>query len=490
MKKALRESIVFAQQNLISDPPFSKLDLISCRNLLIYLEPEIQKKIIALFHFSLNRNGFLFLGNSEGIAQQKNLFSTISKKWRIFRKIGMAQTNLEMPVSLNEARYQGLVPAAGPQARRPRLTDMAREILLERFVPASVLIDNSFQVLYFHGPHENYLVQPPGEPTTDLLSIAREGLRTRLRGAVSTALKKNEEVMFADGRVKRGSSFYRVKVTVTPLRDEQRAEGLLLVTFEDMQPSDTVEHRAEEYSRADESVVHQLEEELRITKEELQSTIEELETSNEELKSSNEEVMSMNEELQSANEELETSKEELQSMNEELTTVNAQLEEKIKEVEATNDDLNNLLSSTDIATIFLDTNLRIKRYTPAVQEIFNYLPSDVGRPLTDLSHHSLDPDLPRACRQELDHLQPDQREIRTEKGQWFIRRTLPYRTEDNRIAGVVVTFTDVNRIKQAEEKLRKAKGLAEAMNDLNEMIHSTLTGCPSASWDSGCRSPI
>src|SRR5262249_9569208 len=281
-----------------------------------------------------------------------------------------------------------------------------------------------------------------GEPHLELMSMAHEELGTKLRALLHRAFREGQPAVATGVRVKRNGDYHPVRVTVRPIRDLKEANGLYLVIFEDEAepapappPVEAVPHDAE-------AIIRQLEYELKATREDLQSTVEEVETANEELKASNEEIMSINEELQSANEELETSKEELQSLNEELSTVNAQLQDKVEELEATNNDLANLLASTDIATVFLDTDFAIKRFTPAVGRRVTLIPSDIGRPLSDLASRFTDGELLSDARQVLDNLSPVQREVEAGPGRWYIRRILPYRTQDNRIDGVVGTFTD------------------------------------------------
>jgi chemotaxis methyl-accepting protein methylase/signal transduction histidine kinase/PAS domain-containing protein len=454
VNKDVRERVVFAVQNLITDPPFSRLDLISCRNLLIYLENDIQKKLISLFHFALNIGGYLFLGNSETIGRADNLFSVVSKKWRIYRRLGGARgADLDFPlVSVpGRGRELGVMPTA-PPAPPPDVAELTKQVLLETCAPAAVLINRQYEVLYYHGNCGRYLNLPPGEPTQDLMTLAREGLQTKLRAAIHKAGQANQRAIVSGGRVQRNGGWYAVRLTAVFIPKEHEREDLLVVTFEDepepalLVPGDGV--------RAGEAAVRQLDLELKATREDLQSTIEELETSNEELKASNEEVMSMNEELQSTNEELETSKEELQSLNEELITMNNQLQEKVGELEATNNDLANLLSSTDIATIFLDADFRIKRFTPALCNLINLIPSDVGRPLSDIACKLKVEDVLEEARQVMDKLTPVQAEMHTDDGHWYLRRVLPYRTHDNRIEGVVVTFTDMTERERALQALK------------------------------------
>jgi two-component system, chemotaxis family, CheB/CheR fusion protein len=441
VSKAVRDAVVFAHQNLVADPPFSKLDLVTCRNLLIYLEPEVQQKLIGLFHFALRPGGFLFLGSAETIGRSDTMFTPVSKKWRIYRRSDEARRDgSSFPVAVSGTRIEyPQATASRALAPQTKLARIAQQLVLERFAPAAVLITVRFEIVYFSGPTQDYLTQPTGSPTNDLLTMAREGIRPKLREATARALREGHPVVVDKLRVKRGNASYATKITVSPIRTEHGGEPLLLVVFE---PDQESRMNVVEVASVSSDEVRQLEYELQLTREDLQSHIEELETSNEELKASNEEVMSVNEELQSANEELETSKEELQSLNEELSTVNHQLQEKLEELEQTNNDLNNLLSSTEIATLFLDRDLRIKRFTPPVRRLLNIIPSDIGRPIGDFTRRFTDVELLDDARSVLENLTPAEFEVRTEDGRWYLRRVLPYRTEDNRIDGVVITFID------------------------------------------------
>jgi two-component system CheB/CheR fusion protein len=459
--KSIRERIVFAAQNITADPPFSRLDLIVCRNLLIYLDQQAQWKIIALFHFALRDGGFLFLGNAETIGDREDLFEPVSKKWRIYRRIGVGhRVNVEIPAS--SAQPTLVKPPASAAPPRLSLTSLAQQTLLDRFAPACAIIDRKHQVLYVHGMIENYLTIPAGELTTRVVDMAREGLRARLRGAIGKCVETGRPVAFT-ARTRRGEKSVPVKATVSRLRHLRETDGLLLITFED-QRSPAAKSGGQGTVNGD---VRQLADELKITREELQSTIGQLEGSNDQLKASNEEVMAANEELQSANEEMETSKEELQSLNEELNTINVRLQEKVDELESANNDVVNLLASTSIATLFLDKQFRIKRYTPAITRLMSLIPTDQGRPIGDILMRFTDAALLDDARQVLVDLTPAASELRADDGRWYIRRIMPYRTQDDRIEGVVITFVDVADLKQAQEALDESRrGLAVIMDSI------------------------
>jgi two-component system CheB/CheR fusion protein len=467
ISKLVRELMVFAPQNLVADAPFSKLDLVSCRNLLIYLEPEVQKKVITLLHFALNEGGYLFLGPSEKIGRHTDLFEPVSKKWRIFRRIGGHRTErIEFPITAKLELPRQLKPLAeSAPAHAFNLAELTQRLVLEELAPAAVLINRKFEILYFMGPATRYLDVPPGEPTQDLMRMARDGLRTKLRGAIHKAMHDGQAVQLTDVQVRRNGGYVPITVAIKPVQSRKAANGLLLIVFQDV-PEGISPPRAHKPGPED-SIVRQLEFELRATKEDLQSTIEEMESSNEELKASNEEVMSMNEELQAANEELETSKEELQSLNEELSTVNNQLQDKVEELEAANNDMTNLLNCTDLATVFLDTNFRIRRFTPVTTQLLNLISTDLGRPLGDIAQKFTDAELLPDAAKVLRQLTPHEKEVQTEDGRHWVRRIVPYRTTDDRIEGVVLTFTDVTRIKQAD---KQARLLATILGDSNDAV--------------------
>jgi two-component system, chemotaxis family, CheB/CheR fusion protein len=454
VNQELRDSVVFAQQSLVRDPPFSRLDVISCRNLFIYLEPSVQEQLVPLLHFALREGGYLFLGSAEGLGPQEDLFEAVSAKWRIYRRIGPARHDrLHFPIAA--ASVSTAVRGQTPRTANPsRLAALAQSLLLQRYAPACVIVNRSGEILYFHGRTDDYLMQPAGMPTQDLLAQARSGLRTKLRSALQDATRENQKVVLPGIQMRRGGAFPRVKITVEPLTAATtESEALWLVSLEDEPATAPAGPPANHGTAADTALVQQLEYELKSTKEDLQQTIEDL-------KAANEELMSVNEEFQSSNEELETSKEELQSLNEELTTANTQLENKICELEAANNDLNNLLTSTNIATVFLDTHLRIRRFTPAATRLFSLIASDIGRPIGDIAQKFADPDLLRDAAAILEQQTAPRTEVQGHDGRWWVRQVLPYHTRDNRTEGVVMTFSDV-----AAEALQEARVYAESIVD-------------------------
>jgi two-component system CheB/CheR fusion protein len=455
VRNALRETITFAPQNLLQDPPFSRLDLISCRNLLIYLEPQIQKRVLALFHFALREGGHLFLGPAESIGGQEELFRPVSKKWRIYRRLGPTRHDIvDFPLIGASDRAPG-----GEAAAPARPGEQMDRALLERYAPASALIDRGYRIYYLRGPIEDYLRPPSGEPSSDLLAMAREGLPTPLRLAVRKSVDEGRETA-TDARIRRGDTLHRVRLVVTPLKAEGDAPPRLLVSFFERH-SKSQEVTAAEI--AETPGQGELQAQLDTAREDLRLSMEQMESSNEELKASNEEIRSINEELQASNEELETSKEELQSLNEELNTVNSQLQAKVSELEARTDDLNNLLNSTDVATLFLDRSLCIRWFTPSMRALLELLPTDLGRPISHFARRFKDDDLLEEARKVLERLLPAEAEVVDDLGRWYIRHIVPYRTATDRIDGVVVTFTEITERKRREREVEQAKEFAEAI---------------------------
>jgi two-component system CheB/CheR fusion protein len=451
VKPELREMVVFAPQNLLYDPPFSRLDICTCRNLMIYLEPTMQQRALSLLHFGLRENGVLFLGTSETVNGTEGLFEPLDKRWRIFRRIGPTRHDmLDFPIPASLGGATGREMQEGRLLSRASVPVITNKVLLDRYTPAAVTVDRQQRIVYFHGDTEPFLGQPRGEPTRDILMVARDGIRGAIRTALHKAVTENVEINVRDGLIETDHGRQRVGVTAAPL-DAKRCPGYYVVCFE-MHPEPLAVHATEGSEQKGER--HDLEGELQRARDELQSSVEELQSSNEELKASNEEVTSVNEELQSTNEELETSKEEMQSLNEELTTVNTQLQAKMEELEGTTDDLSSLLSSTNIAVIFLDTHFHIRRFTPAVKDLLDLIPSDIGRPLSDMAAKFNDANLLPDARVVLEKLAPLDREIASESGRWYLRRAQPYRTAEDRIEGIVVTFVDITERKLGEDRLR------------------------------------
>ena len=463
----VRQSVVFAAHNLISDPPFSKMDLISCRNLLIYLDTGMQQKLIPLFNFALNSGGYLFLGKSEGVGERNDLFDIVSKKARIFRRLNPARPIiLDSPVLPGKKRVY--LPS-GPAANKPPVVAFAeviRQALLKHFAASVVLVDSKGQILQFHGHTGKYLNMPTAEPKLNLPDIAKEGLSMRLRAALHKTLKDGKTVILDSVPVTRDEGGPFVRVTIVPASQRGETEPLLAVIFEDV-PRPPAPAAGQRQTGESETAVKQLEDELIATQQELQSSVGDLQASNEELRVSNEEVVSTNEELQSTVEELETSKEELQSVNEELTIVNSQLQDKIERLDAVNSDLSNLLKSTDIATLFLDSEMKIKLFSPAANRIVKLIPADTGRPVSDLSLNFIDYDLTADVRATADNGEVIEREVQHADGSRYIVRVMPYRGQKDRVDAVVITFTDITRLRRVEKQIVQ---LATAVTDSNDAI--------------------
>lgn len=472
VNKKLRDLILFAAQNLIGDAPFSRLDLISCRNLLIYLQPELQQKVINLFHFALMPNSYLLLGPSESISKQTGMFEVISKKWRLYKKIGMTHHEaftfqIEGQSARNTMSISNLEGEYVQPHSLSKFSGLLQRGLLDAYAPAAVLINRGYQILQFHGPTVNFLEFPKGSPTYDLMTLLRDGLRTRVRAAVQHAIEKNQSIVDQNARVKLNGHYKPCILTVRPLTESMGNDRAYLVTFEEktfIELNEVVEPQSEVDSQAPGSmekqqVIEQLEYELNSTRDDLRTTVLELERTNEDLKISNEEVMSMNEELQSANEELETSKEELQSMNEELNSVNVELLWKVEQLERSHNDVQNLLSSTDIATIFLDRDMHIQLFNPATKTLLNLHAKDKGRHISDFSAKVEENALVEDARLVLEKLAPIRREvhqqINNEAVKSYLRSIVPYRTSDNRVDGVVITFVEITKLHQQRRNLEE-----------------------------------
>lgn len=465
IRKEIREMVVFAPQNVIGHPPFLRLDLISCRNLLIYLVPESQKKLLLLFHYSLNPGGYLFLGSSETIGEFTELYFVVDKKWRIYKRIGEGAHLPLMAGFATMAPWVELPKAGEIKARAINIGIKIEKMLLDIYTPPCVIINEKGDILYIHGRTGKYLEPAPGNVGFNVIEMAREGLRTELNIAIHRAVTQKKDVIFQNLNVKTNGSFQTIDLSVKPIKESTMQE-LIMVTFEDVASTKPARSVKSTY-RSREVKVHiaELEDQLKSTKENLEATIEELQTSNEELKSVNEELMSANEELQSTNEELNASKEELQALNEELITLNAEHQNKIVEQSKSVSDLNNLIASTEIVTLFLDNDLRIRDYTPATTKVINLIKTDIGRPVGDIVSNLEYEDLQRDVKEVLDTLVFKEKEIRDKKGSWYLMRTLPYRTVNNIIDGAVITFIDITGRKHAEQMERDARVYAESIVD-------------------------
>ncbi|HSM92278.1 MAG TPA: chemotaxis protein CheB [Anaeromyxobacteraceae bacterium] len=464
VRKEIREQLVFAVQDLVKDPPFTRLDLIACRNVFIYMEPGLQDRILALFHYALRPGGVLFLSPAEGIGDHARLFTPIDRRWRLFR----AQRNA---ASARAVLSSGLAwvrsPAGGEvleSATRADFAELTRRALLQHYAPAAVLTDRAGTILYVHGDTGRCLRPAPGQPTLGVADMAREALQPELRAAIQRVVARGKPVHRPGIAVGRPGATETIDLSVRPLASPRGAGKLLLITFQEARPAPPGKARGGRGAQrgahaADARRIQELTRALAHTRESLQATIEEQQTSHEELQSSNEELQSTNEEVQASNEELETAKEELQSVNEELTTVNAELQAKVEQLTGMQDDMRNLLDATRIGTVFLDERLRIKRFTREASRLYRLAPSDVGRPLADIKSNLVEHDLIAEAQAVLETLASVEREVRSPDG-WYLARLLPYRTMDDAIRGVVMTFTDITTRVEAEAIARAERELA------------------------------
>ncbi len=440
IKKNIREGVIFAVHDMVTDPPYSRVDVVSVRNLLIYFDTELQKKVLPMLNYSLNEGGLLFLGTSETIGEFSDLFATVNAKWRIYRSLGKKKALLAKFPS-----QPGMHEAAVAKLPEPHALPIpiSESLLLLEALPPSILVDRNYQVLFTHGDTSKYLRMSEGKPSVSLLQLAKPELGSVLATLIREVSKEQKEIVSENIQVKHNGGTQPVKILVRPL---STLEGHIIITFEDLPRPKRRKVKGAPVTEAQ----HQgLEDELRRTRDTLRETIEELKSANEELRSANEEYMSTNEELKSANEELETSREELQSVNEELTTLNSESQRKNEDLTTLNNDMLNLLHATGVSTVFLDEKLRIRRFTPAATQLFKFIDSDIGRPVEDISSPLKDNTLVKSARQVLDNLIPVDQEMQTTDGKWYSLRILPYRTLDNSIAGVVVSLVDINRVKAA-----------------------------------------
>jgi two-component system, chemotaxis family, CheB/CheR fusion protein len=457
VNNTIREMIVFAPQNVIKDPPFTKLDILSCRNMFIYMEPELQNKLIALFNYSLNPGGIFLLGTAETINGQNEGFKELDAKLKIFKRSGTAiKTELaDFPDSFHHVKTATTAKKI-PSKVFDNIQALADQILLERFAPASVLVNDKGDILYITGRTGKYLEPVAGKANWNIHAMARDGLRRELPGAFRKVLLNFEQVVLRNIKIGTNGGTLFIDVTLQRIENPESIRGMVMIVFTDV-PA-VLENIASQKTdkRKPSARQKELEIELQRSYEDLQSTREEMQTSQEELKSINEELQSTNEELQSTNEELTTSKEEMQSLNEELQTVNIELQSKVSDFTQSNNDMKNLLNSTEIATLFLDKDFNIRRFTDSVAQIFKIRNSDVGRPFTDLVSNLQYPDLSNHAHQVIRTLISLEMAIATTNGRWFNVRIMPYRTLDDRIDGLVITFTDVTIAKTLEIELKKA----------------------------------
>ncbi len=449
--REIRDLVVFAPHNLMGDPPFSRLDIITCRNLLIYLEREVQRDVIELFHYALNPEGVLVLGSAETI-DSADLFRVENKKLCFFRKRNVAAREPKLPVfPLTRGRVPGESGPGGEHSPQPIVYGHLHQQMVERYAPPSILVSPENKIVHFSEHAGRYMVHPGGEPTMNAFRLVRDELRIELQASLQSARDSKTAFDSKPIPVRFNGHPSPVVMHVRPALESER-EGFALIIFEEREPKTDSDGVPPDSAGA--GLILELESELNTARQRLQAVIEEHETSQEEMKASSEEMQSTNEELRSTLEELETSKEELQSINEELQTVNQQNRHKMEELAQLTGDLQNLLSATDIATLFLDRELRILRFTPKLGDLFNIRPTDRGRPISDLTHRLLYGDLREDAQSVLGHLVPVEREVQDASGRWYLTRVLPYRSTEDRIEGIVITFIDIDNRKRAEDALR------------------------------------
>ncbi|MEJ2032538.1 MAG: chemotaxis protein CheB [Deltaproteobacteria bacterium] len=462
IRKWIRSQLIFAVQNVVKDPPFTKVDLICCRNVLIYMGTELQRKLLPLLHYSLMPNGFLFLGTAETIGPHGDLFAVVNKKWKLFRRKEVRhprQVEVEFPLDVRrEPIRRPESSGAITPADEINLADQVHRLLLKNYVPSSVLVDRHGDVYYFHGRTGRYLEPPDGQAIWNVNQMARKGLEIDLAAAIRLAVNDGREIVRDNVRVQVNGGAETIRLRVLPFKEPDNLAGLLLVMFEPV-PSPAVEKEPKQKEAAGKPAtkIAYLEQALQRARENLQTVVEELESSNEELKSTNEEYQSANEELQSTNEELESSREELQSLNEELVNVNTELQARVEEADKAFEDMRNFLDSLEIPTIFLDNEMRVQRFSANATRIVSLIDSDVGRPIEHLQQHLEYPHMVRDARYVVQSLRYLEKEVRTRDGHWYRMRIMPHRKPSNVIEGVVIIFFDIHEEKTAGAELLAAR---------------------------------
>ena len=482
VEKSLRDSCTFARQNLIVDPPFSHMDLISCRNVLIYMAPTLQKRVLPIFHYALNLPGFLVLGSAETVGESTDLFDPIDRAHKIYsKKPATSRPHFQLPFDVHRPMP---TPAFRANAQGPLPSDFHREadrVTLGRYAPPGVLVNENLEILQYRGRTGPYLESPPGEPTANLLKMAREGLFLDLRVAVGGAKERGAEVLREGILVKDGNGSRKINLRVIPVKPSGTSERCYLILFEEPVKPEPEGSASTEPVGADSGTSSEtdrdatrLRHELSATKEFLQSLVEQQDAANEELRSANEEILSSNEELQSTNEELETAKEELQSTNEELTTVNEQLHHRNLELNLITNDLSNLLASTKIPVVMVGSDLRVRRLTPTVRGIMNLLPTDVGRPIGDINPNLDVPPLETLIAGVIERVDVVEQEVQDRDGRWWILRIHPYRTSDNKVDGAVLILLDIDRVKRAQREIIEVRESRDYARAIVETVREPL----------------
>src|SRR6266403_1560499 len=495
INQSIREMCVFAKQNVFTDPPFSRLDLISCRNLLIYLEPVLQKRVIPIFHYSLNSDGYLLLGSSESVGEFSDMFTSENKKYKLY-----AKTNVSTKMRFDFHNSKQLLEKGKgllekklmlPENEMSQVLTIQKEadrIILNKYAPAGVVVNSNYDIIQFRGHTSAYLEPSPGKASLNLLKMAREGLFLELSSALKDAKALGHAIKRKGLHNEKNGESLVVDIEVAPLHSEVSREPLFLVLFKEIEVLENQSFSSNQPNtshiseKTKEVQIHKLKQELSATRAHLQSTIEELEESNERLQVANEEILSNNEELQSVNEELETSKEELQSTNEELTTVNEEIQNRNVEITQANNDLNNLLESVNIPIIMLDKQLRIRRFTPGAERVMNLIPSDIGRPIGNIRPMIVLQDLEDLILDTLHTGDTIEREVQDKHGNWYLMKLLAYKVADNEINGIIMTFVDIGVIKKVQQANVELAVIVASSEDA--IIGKTLDGDITA-WNYG-----
>ncbi|MGD0756012.1 MAG: chemotaxis protein CheB [Bacteroidales bacterium] len=474
----IREKVVFAQHNIIMHPPFTKIDILSCRNLLIYMEPALQKQMIGLFYYSLNPNGIMILGSSETLGTQSHLFTSLDLKWKIFKRAVtlLAPDLFDFPVAFSRSKAINVEKELASGSIQ-NIQTLADQLLLQHYAPAGVLVNEQGDIIYVSGHTGKYLEPAVGKANMNIFAMLREGLRSEFPIAFRKAILKKESVVLRNIKVGTNGSAHTINISIQWIDKPEALKGKIMVIFKDLQDiSDSKLAARKEKKSLDNIRQMELEKELKYAREKIQDTLEAMQSSQEELKFTNEELQSTNEELQSTNEELMSSKEEMQSLNEELQTLNAELQSKVDDFTRVNNDMKNLLNSTDIATLFLDKDMNIRRFTIQAVKIFKLIKSDIGRPFTDLVSDLIYPDLSDDALKVLKTLIYIKKQIPTKDGRWFSVRIMPYRTLDDKVDGVVITFFNISDLKEVEVKLHETEQMNKLLlNSASDIIIKLAT---------------
>ena len=477
IKTEIREMVIFAQHNIILHPPFTKIDIISCRNLLIYMDPELQKKLIGLFYYCLTSEGVMVLGSSETLGNQSHLFTTLDSKLKIYRHSLTSRSPelSDFPSSFTRSKPSFPVKQE-TEISSANIQSLADELLLTYYSPSGVLVNESGDIIYIHGHTGKYIEPAAGKANLNIFAMLRDGIRNEFHSAFRRAVAKKETVVLHNIKVGTNGGTQTINIEIRWIDKPEVLFGSILIVFTELKEIHEIATLPENKSKGGKNIKQkELEDEVQRLHDEMQNNHEEIQTSQEELRSTNEELQSTNEELQSTNEELTTSKEEMQSLNEELQTVNAELQSKVDEYSRINNDMKNLLNSTEIATLFLDKELNIRRYTDQTTKIIKLIKSDIGRPFTDQVSELIYPGMADDANEVLRTLVFTQKEVPANNGRWFLIRIMPYRTFDDRIDGIVITFINITDQKKIEDKLSEYLKISRILQSASTQIEIILS---------------